>query len=608
MTRFMPWLLPPMTPAQAPLALRGLFIAGWTSPITDADFGINRSIVFDLAVPPETEDPPRDALCVIDPWNRQQENDHVDVYLNDEKIAQGTVSAAGINKRLLLSLPYEKIVPTWGENFHFKLTRVGETAPSDESIPRRLRIKHKPGHSELKAPLPPQDVIDNGVDASSARDGFDVEIRHYPGRAAHDIIQLAWGSAFVYREITPQEATTTDPIFIRIDQQTILAGGDSARLLVHYMVFDLVWNYAEKYSLRTFVPVGAGAARLSAPVIKEASNGVIDLPALGKQPVTIQIIALAPEFALNDTLNMVWIGTPVIGLPLEIRQSKVIDNLPAVYEFEIPNAGIRALAGGSGDSFYILEKANGDPPLSSRHSFASVEGQISSLPPPALLELVGNTLEPDRTVATVSIHAYPGMKGGDHLKLVWLGEKANNGGPYLYEDEYLVSDNQVGTDIVMFVPGEHIAVLRGGSLKLSYWVSNDNAVVYDVRESDFLHAQVQVISAEIPAPLVVEAPDNKLDPQIHTGSVTLRIGYLGTAKDDVLTYYWHGTPGDGSTSDWVSISHVSAGEALDFTILRKYIEPNIGDIVRIRYVVLEQLTGRYRYSGMLELEIGNLQG
>ena len=360
--------------------------------------------------------------------------------------------------------------------------------------------------------------------------------------------------------------------------------------------------------MRPLFPVDAGAARLSAPIIKEASNGPIDLPTLGKQPVTIQIIALAPDVALNDTLNMVWIGTPVIGLPLENRQSKVIDNLPAVYEFEIPNAEIRALAGGSGDAFYILEKANGDHPLSSKHAFASVEGQVSVLPAPTLIELIGDTLEPDQPFATVIIHAYPGMKGGDHLKLVWLGEKANNGGPYLHEDEHIVSDNEVDTDIVMFVPGEHIAVLRGGTLRLSYWVSNDNAVVYDVRESDFLDAQVQVIRAEIPAPRVVEAPDNKLDPQIHTGSVTLRIGYLGTAKGDILTYYWHGNPGDGSTSNWVTISQVSAGKALDFTILRKYIEPNISDIVRIRYVVLEKLTGRYRYSGLLELVIGDLLG
>ena len=146
MTRFMPWLLPPLTPSQAPLELRGLFIAGWTSPVIDADFGINRSIVFDLAIPPQTEDPPKDALCVIDPWNHQKEGDHVDVYLNDEIIAQKTVPIGVLNKRLILSLPHEKIAPIWGENFHFQLTRVGETAPSDGSTPWLLRINlDRPG-------------------------------------------------------------------------------------------------------------------------------------------------------------------------------------------------------------------------------------------------------------------------------------------------------------------------------------------------------------------------------------------------------------------------------------------------------------------------------
>lgn len=87
-----------------------------TSPVIDADYGINRSIVFDLARP-QTEDPPKDALCIIDPWNEQKEGDKIDVYLNDEIIAQGTVEKGGLNKRLFLSLPHEKSPPPGARTF-----------------------------------------------------------------------------------------------------------------------------------------------------------------------------------------------------------------------------------------------------------------------------------------------------------------------------------------------------------------------------------------------------------------------------------------------------------------------------------------------------------
>ncbi len=611
MTRFMPLLLPPIDDTTGTLALRGLFIPGWVSPVADADYGINRAIVF-THLPNEL---PKDALCIIDPWNNQKDGDHVDVYLDGNKITEADVIAGEENQRLFLSLPHDRISPDWGEDFHFKLTRVGSPQPDDESSPVRLRIKldrpgnkdrepNNPGHSELKAPLPPADIIRDGVDAGSALRGFDVEIKDYPNRAPHDTIQLAWGSAFVYRTVTPAEAATADSIFIRIDQQTILAGGDAANLLVHYMVFDEVWNYAEKYSLRTYLPVDAGAARLSAPVIKEASGGIIDLVTLGKENVTIQVVAQAPDFALNDTLEMTWIGTPVIGMPLVNSQTKLIDNLPAIYEFEIPNREIRAIAGGSGDAFYVLRKADGTPPLSSRHAFASVVGEVSSLLAPSIIELVGDTLLPDLAVANVVVHAYPGMQNGDFIQLVWLGEKANNGGPYLYEDTHPVSQNDEGTDITFGVNGEHIEALAGGTLDLYYLVSNDTATVYDVRESEHLEIKVNSIVAQLPPPKVVEAPGGILDPDLVTGNATLLVDYLGTAPGDILTYYWHGNPGDGTTSDWVPITTVTAGKPLSFTLLRAHIVANRDRMVQVRYTLKLAATGQYRYSGVLELLIG----
>jgi hypothetical protein len=82
------------------------------------------------------------------------------------------------------------------------------------------------------------------------------------------------------------------------------------------------------------------------------------------------------------------------------------------------------------------------------------------------------------------------------------------------------------------------------------------------------------------------------------------VDYLGTAPGDILTYYWHGNPGDGTTSDWVPITTVTAGKPLSFTLLRALIVANRDRMVQVRYTLKLAATGQYRYSGVLELLIG----
>ncbi|MEA9978564.1 Ig-like domain repeat protein, partial [Pseudomonas sp. AA4] len=608
MTSFKPFLFPPINRDITTLALRPLLIAGMVMPVVGGDGGVNISIV---------TDDPGGVLSVIDPYQEMRAGDRHRIFWEDVEIAFKEVLLTEVNERLFIYLPIEKILPDWAEKVLYQLTRVGSNVPED-SVPLRVRVKldrpggtdkdpHLPGHSELKKPKLPQDVIDNGVDAAWAARGVPVEIEHYPFRAARDTVSLKWGSVILHQQVTEDQANGTAPITLLVDQAAILAGGDSAALLVEYEVFDEVWNFSSDWSLSTNVLVDAGAWRLDAPIIKEAVNGDIDLISLAKKDVTVQIIARGGPYAAGDTITLTWIGTPQSGKPIVHTEAVVLTNIPTVLELKVPYADIRAIARGTGDASYVLTKANGDPPQSSKRTFARVIGDTSQLPAPSIIQVVGELLDPTTPVANVQVPAYPGMNNGDLIDVIWLGTTAS-GTPYLHEMTHTVTEGEKGKIITLPVRNTHIAPLDRGTLDLYYRVSNDKYALFAVSESEHLLLKVEQIRADLPAPKVVEAPDGVLDPALVPDSATLLVDYLGTATGDVLTYYWTGKPGDGSASDWVPITTPIAGKPITFRIEQALIASNLNSLVKVRYTLQRAATGQFSYSATLELIIGSLIG
>ncbi|MGH8438016.1 MAG: hypothetical protein ACRERW_02960 [Pseudomonas sp.] len=596
-------IFPPSSKELGILALRPLFIAGMITPVEQGDAGINIAIV---------ESDRLGVLTVIDPYLDMLEGDRLRVFIEGEQVLELFVEQADVGKRLFFHLPRERFRPEWVEDIHFQLLRKGSTVPED-SVPLRLRVKlnlpagvdkepHLPGHSELPRPQIPQDVIDNGVTAEWAARGVPVTIGHYPDRAVHDTVVLRWGSVRIPRQISESEAAGRDPIEILVDQDAILAGGDNDALQLNYEVFDEVWNYSSDWSRFTTVKVEAGAWRLAAPIIREAVNGAIDLIALGPNDVTVQIALNGEPFALGDTIELTWIGTPRMGAPLVHTESVPISNLPAVLELRVPNADIRAIASGTGDASYVLRKANGDPPQSSRRAFARIVGELSELPAPGILQAVGDLLESRLEHAWVLAGPYPGMVAGDVVNLIWQGRRAD-GSQYLHEEERDVSANDVGNAIEILVAAEHIAVLDGGTLELYYRVSNERAVTYDIRESARSYFKVLNLRHELPAPVVLEADGDVLDPEaIIPNGATLRIEYTDTEAGDVLTYYWQSVYPNGSASDWLPVTEASKGRPVSFRIPSALVEVSRGTTINALYSL--RRGDQIRISRVLELYIG----
>ncbi|AUM71222.1 hypothetical protein [Pseudomonas fluorescens] len=606
MNIFSPYLFPPLDLESRRLVVGPVMLTGLVKPVVGGDGGVNIEML------------KHPVLCQIDPYSLDMaENDQIKIYWDDTEVGDITVRDVDVGERLSVFLLVEPIVRGWAEKVFFRVTPATSPTPIDSPI-SRLWVKLDPpggrdihpgnpiGHSQLKSPVLPPEL--DMVDAEWAARGIPLKIENYDFRTVRDLIQLKWGSTTVRRLVTEDEANSTDPITIMIDQDIILAGGDGNSVLVHYMVFDEVWNPSSRYSQRTHVKVEAGASRLDPPIIQETdSDDVIDLDLLEKEDVTVQIYVSSPTFSLNDTLTMIWTGTPFIGSPLINTQSETLTNLPKVLQFKIPNAEIRAIAQGSGDVWYKLDKANGDPPQSSKHAFAYVIGDPTLLPAPTIVELIGDTLDPTLPWAIVQIPVYPGMDNGDLIDMVWFGTTATND-PYPHEQGHPVTEGEVGTVIEIPVTGEHIIALNNGTLDLFYRVSRDDVWLYGVKESDHLAVKVQAIQADLPKPRVIEAPDDILDHELFTGPVTLRIDYLGTAVGDELTYYWLGNPGSGSHSDSLPITTLQAGEPVNFRIARELVEANINSVVKVRYTLKHVATGKYSYSAVLDLLIGELLG
>ena len=588
------------------LALRPLLIAGMVRPIEGGDGGINIAVVTDN---------PAGMLCVINPYIGMQEGDQLVICWERSAVYTKVVEADEVNKPLFFYLPATIAQPGWVEECYYQLTRFGENTPDAPSVALRLRVKltrpggrdkapHLPdGHSELHPLQLPEEVVRQGIDVEWAKKGVPIIIPFYPEMAVGDSILVHWGSAnniLAPHTVTQDEADRKTPIVMIADQAAILAGGDSAALLLRYDIHDPVWNWAVRRSQSTRVRVDAGGWRLEAPVIKESVNGFIIIRELNKQDVTVQFHVQNKDFTLGDNVTLNFIGTPKTGKPLIHSASRIVDNIPSILELKVPYALIRASAMGLADASCVLVPKNGGPPLSSKRTFAQVVGDVVMLPEPTIRELRGDTLEPDKACATVDIR-YPGPSSGDLINLVWKGERSN-GTPYAHEAEHIVSENEAKAGIVtLYVDNEHISPLV--KLDLSYRVSNDQAALYGVAESERLLAKVEKVRATLPMPVVEEAdPPDRLDPSKVVDMAHLLIE-AKTAKDDIVTYYWCGDDPLGSTSDWVPITTVTEGRPVRFRVDIRFVTPNIGKTVQVSCVLFRAATGQYEYSATLDLLI-----
>lgn len=318
----------------------------------------------------------------------------------------------------------------------YDVTRVGGTP--EPSLTTKIYVKidaappggrdqdgDVPGHSELHLSIPAQFLPPGAVDKDDAAAGIPVTILPYPNMFDGDRIKLSWGGKLVWHRVTDLEATDPDnhPIEITVDEATIRDAGDtdSGGLVVAFEVYDVVDNQSDGWSAEVRVVVDTGSSRLIAPFIKEVSNLVLDMDALGDADLTFQIVALTTDFAQGDQIEMRLSGTTVNGDKVDKPYlPELITNAPSIVEFTRPSADVRALIGGVHTAFsYRLIKADGSPDLFSKTFSPRVIGLSTLLAAPIALDEIAGTLDPDLPRTQVDIPWNDIMVPGNVIMLVW---------------------------------------------------------------------------------------------------------------------------------------------------------------------------------------------
>jgi hypothetical protein len=260
--------------------------------------------------------------------------------------------------------------------------------------------------------------------------------------------------------------------------------GDGNKIPFYYQVVDEVGNYPDErspWSATTYLTVDLKQQRLKAPIVIEADpvSDVIDLEDLGENDVTV--LVNTGDFNANDIIALTWTGTPaegpqVIHGPIELPVVRV----GIAITFDIPNAKVKAIAKGRALVSYVLNPATDKK--QSLNASVKVEGDISRLLPPNILEAAGGHLPVDSKPATVSVPYYVGRNTGDLISVHCEGKRAEGGSTY-YPIRIIVSDEPEGVAIERSVPASEISPLDGGTLKVYYTVANDDVVLNSVRES-----------------------------------------------------------------------------------------------------------------------------
>ncbi|SEO21728.1 hypothetical protein SAMN04487856_106401 [Pseudomonas sp. ok266] len=608
MTTFRLFRLPPRRDlCVTPLQIYPVYIADMTQPVVNGDGGINLATF---------ENSEAGIFSIIDPYLGMGTGDEIEIFWNGNVILELKIKPEDVDERLFFFLPTTEITPGYSECY-CQVTRSGEPLPDNPSAVLTLLVKlnlpagedeeqHLPWHSHLDIVGLPQDVIDNGVSKEWSSKGVPITIKRYREITLRDVIWVRWGSVLLTPHVvTEAEADGTQEIVITASPGDILTGGDGNSLPIRYEIHDEVWNWCEKWSKETTVQVDAGAARLDPAFFEDADDGEFHLDRLDHQATNLLIrLEINKEFTTGDTIVINVAGVGGTGTaPRTLTEEVTVGNLPYILEFPIPFAFVSLFATGTLDGSYVLHKKSDGSKLYSKRTFVKVIGNPALLPAPVIEEVIGAILPGDSKTATVLI-AYPSLKTGDTINMIWEGTKSD-GSAYVYEELYDVSSNdQEAKRIYITVLQEHILALNNGSLKLYYRVYNDDPADYGLSESDFLRVEVRALPATLPAPDVEEAKDGVIDPTLVYTQAHVLIKPVNWMKGDTLTYHWIGYTFDGSTKGSIPITELSIDKTARFRVDAQYVTTNIGFPVTVIYTLLHAATGKYSYSAPLRVIVG----
>ena len=608
----------PVSPDSSVLLLRELDIPGRTGPVPSGEWGINIAAARDNF--------PRQGLqCRAGPWGNMDVGDLLRIFWGaDNLLLQETIDEQEKNTELTLFIPTGQFTNGFVD-VSYSVRRLGGVPEPSEVMKVFVKLTRPggqdqngdtPGHSELHMVIP-KEILDGGIDKDNVAAGVPITVQPYPNMAVNDVIQVTWGGKFVLSApLTQRQVEKLDPIVVHIDEATIRDAGDSdsSGLAAAFEVYDVVDNRSEDWCAEQRVVVGVDQTRLTAPIVKEAQNNVLDVDKLGDKDGTVQVLAVDNNFKLGDIIVLRVRGTPLEGSPIDLEiEGEPLSNVPSVAELKVPNALLKQLAKTQVVFSYRLKKANGSPDLQSKGQFIRVIGEIQRLKAPIAEDAQQGAIDPELSRTRIEIPFDKSFAAGQAIKLFWLGTRPDKSTylPDLGLRPISNGDIEAGESLFITVGGEHLATLKGGSLELYYQLLIEDSVLATFNRVNATHA---IRESEHLAPLQVgeprlELPEPKVDGVVNGAlpadlpGTTLTVEYLNTVRDDVVTYEWVGSK-TGKASDWITLNSFTAGKPVPFSIKAELIKGNEGGTVKASYSIKRAVGGEPSYSNPLELSVG----
>ncbi|NKB84539.1 hypothetical protein HED51_21015 [Ochrobactrum grignonense] len=398
--------------------------------------------------------------------------------------------------------------------------------------------------------------------------------------AEYDRIEFWWGGERIWVTVQPDDVGK--PVRFTVNEAAILEAGDG-EIALHYQIIDAALNPSDGWSLITRVMVTASNTQLGAPLVAEAVDGIVDLAILAGRDATVQVIAIGSEFTAGDTIELLWAGRDAGGAAVGYSTSRVLQNVPQVAQFSIPNAKVAAIAQGVAIVSYTLRKLDGRA-LPSQRTQVNIKGQAISLAAPSVDQANGGQLAYDLSSATVRITPYPSMAKGNEVTMIWAGQRAN-GQPTYYTEPLIVTQGAVGHDILFEVPRAEIAALTGGTVEVYYQVKATLVSEVPAQQSARLQLQITGSVALLPAPTVPKADGDRLSPALPYVDVHVP-AYAGIAIGDEVRLAWIGDK-TGPYSDSQAVETAAErASGVSFRVYEEDIAGNLDHYVTASYSVV----------------------
>ncbi|UVH51962.1 hypothetical protein NVB75_03650 [Pseudomonas sp. CBS] len=508
------------------------------------------------------------------------------------------------NRFFELEVRKEEVLADWAEVYCI-IRRPSNN--HSKTKPLRLRVKRDrpgdpdpnpdiPGNQGLVFTLPDDLAAGSHVDQDRANQGIRLTVQPYENMAGGDTCFISWGSQTVSYVVSEKELRQSFDVVVTAD---VISHDDYEEALpVAMQIIDMGGNYPApntdaNWSEISRVNVNLGVYRPDAPWLKQPGE-IIDMDELGGAAQLIELLTEEHFFERGDTVRLQWQGRDIHNVPFFHTESRFVDRINHIMQFEIENELLRAISGGIAIMYYEVYKIVTDTWYPSRKVRVRVIGRLMDWPAPTIDQAPNGQLAPD-SIAVMRFSAQDGWTPGTRIRVVWVAHSVN------FSEEIFLEAIPEDRRLSFQVSSEQVR--RFNTLPVEVYYERIDYTPH--RQSLRMQLQVGEPARTLPAVTVEKTFGNNLDPADIGTHVTVTVPLSDSVEGDIITLIWNGDA--LGTSVEVKLSKEQAGKALLVPIERRFVDANINRSVRIIYDLARADVPR-RFSLIYVLRIQTVPG